>query len=269
MANDICKLTGERGSYVRSHLIPKAFTRPEEPGLPLMQAASGQRVKKRWDSWYDMKLVTQQGENILSEFDDWAVKYLRAQKLVWGGWGPMTSLANNFDSIPGTPWGIRKIKVDDPDKLRLFFFSLLWRAAASKLSEFVEVELPKAHLIQLGEMLKKRRPGPIDFYPITLTQLSTKGVIHNLVPLAQVKHIPEIAEPPAPSTKKDISIFRFYFDGLIAHIHRHAADDGYTSSLSNFVVGAERELLVSTVTYEHSFERENLSYIMAETIFSP
>lgn len=53
MANGRCKLIGTKGKFVKSHLIPKALTRHEEPGLPLIQGGSGKRRKLRWDSWYD------------------------------------------------------------------------------------------------------------------------------------------------------------------------------------------------------------------------
>jgi hypothetical protein len=79
MANGTCRLTGTKGKFVKSHLIPKALTRPEEPGLPLIQGGSGKRARKRWDSWYDSELVTREGEDILSALDDWAIRYLRSQ----------------------------------------------------------------------------------------------------------------------------------------------------------------------------------------------
>ena len=269
MASGICKLTGTSGAFVKSHLIPKALTRPEDPGLPLIQGGSGKRAKRRWDSWYDSKLVTRRGEDILSALDDRAIRYLRSEKLLWSGWGPMTALGDLHTLMPGTSWGVRKVEVDEPDKLRLFFLSLLWRAAASGLPEFSEVQLPTDNLDQLGKMIVEQDPGAISFYPTTLTQLSTTGIVHNMAPIAQVKHVPELADPPGESTEKDIPIFRFYFDGLVAHVHNHASDDGYAESLGNFFVGASNELIITTVSYEHSFEHENLSYVMAETIFGP
>jgi hypothetical protein len=263
----ICKLTGTTGVYVKSHLIPKAVTRPEAPGLPLIQGGSGRRAVRRWDSWYDKGLVTKEGEAILSDLDDWAIRHLRAERLIWSGWGPMTALGSFHNRIPGTPWGVRKVKVDDPKKLRLFFLSLLWRAAASQLHEFSEIDLPASDLDKLAKMIVRQDPDPIDFYPATLTQLSTLGMIHNMAPIAQVKLVPELSDFPDESSGREIPIFRFYFDGLIAHVHRHASDDGHTKRLGDFFVGADRKLTVSTVSYEHSFERENLSYVIAETVY--
>ena len=41
------------------------------------------RKKKAWSSWYDYEMVTQNGEDILTEFDTKAILELRKHKLVW------------------------------------------------------------------------------------------------------------------------------------------------------------------------------------------
>ena len=79
----ICALTLEPGDFIAAHLIPKALTRPSFPGRPLVQIASGKKAVRRWDSWYDERLVTLSGENVLTELDTWAIEQLRAHRLVW------------------------------------------------------------------------------------------------------------------------------------------------------------------------------------------
>jgi hypothetical protein len=261
MVNGVCKLTGASGRFVDAHLIPKALTRPAERGLPFVQSGQGgQRPVRRWSSWSDKGLVTQVGEDILTALDTWAIPQLRKHQLVWSGWGPMQSLAAGHEKIPGTSWGVRTISGIDPTRLRLFFLSLLWRAAATDRPEFAEIVLPLEDQERLRQMLVEGSAGPIDFYPAHLIQLSTMGTVHNLAPLRGEKVLPatESLQPKA------IPIFRFYFDGLIAHIHVHSSDDGDTQELGPMVVGADDELIVSTVTYEHSFERENLGFLMEE-----
>jgi hypothetical protein len=173
----------------------------------------------------------------------------------------MTSLGGLHAPISGTPWGLRKVEVDDPARLRLFFLSLLWRTAASDLPECSEVELSEPDLAQLGGMLIHQTPDPLWFYPASLTQLSSIGAIHNMTPIAQTKHIRDLDGTIGDS----IPFFRFYFDGLVAHIHRHPTDDATIRNLGTIIVGSARELTLSTVTYEGSFERENLSHILGET----
>lgn len=175
-----CALTGKEGPYVEAHILPKALTRPERPGAPLIQRRSGQRPVRRWSSWYDSNLVTAEGEAILERYDNWAINVLRSQKLVWSGWQGAASLAaDGFSLLPGTPWGIRRVSGFDTKLLRLFFLSLLWRAAASTLAEFQEVRLPPATMEALRRMIEQENAFPLHFLPISLTQISTFGVVHN------------------------------------------------------------------------------------------
>jgi len=254
----VCKLTRTEGVFVDSHLIPKAFTKPEQKGLPLIQYGSGVRPRKRWSSWYDPQLVTQAGEKLLCAIDTWAIAELRKHKLVWSGWGERRTLGPLHRSITGTPWGIRKLEGINQGRLRLFLLTLLWRAAATTLAEFSEVDMPSGDLEQLRQMICLGNVEPISFYPAQLTQLSTIGVIHNHAPMARVKTIPTLDSERPPF---DMPIFRFYFDGLIAHIQRHSSDDGYTAELGNMIVGAEETLLINTQTYEKSYQQMNLELI--------
>lgn len=184
-----CKLTGREGAYVKSHLLPKALTRRDEGGDYFVQGGSGELAIRRWDSWYDKRLVTAEGEALLADLDGWAITYLRRRKLVWSGWGPMKNLGALHYGIPGTPWGVRKVYVDDPCKLRLFFSSILWRAAASDLSEFSDVNISYSDLERLRVMIVSGELEDISFYPTTLIQISTLGLIHNHSPILQSKTI--------------------------------------------------------------------------------
>jgi hypothetical protein len=216
------------------------------------------------DSWYDRSLVTREGEDILAALDSWAITELRKHKLVWTGWGPMTVLNADHDAINGTPWGIRRIKLIDTRRLRLFLLSLLWRAAASSRPEFSGVALPPEDLEFLRTMIIRGNPAPLYFYPMALVQLSTMGEIHNHTPFADVKHVPAIGDEP----ERLIPIFRFYFDGLIIHVHQQATDSGYEARLGSLIVGNSEELAVSTVTFEASYQLENLRTTVAESILS-
>jgi hypothetical protein len=259
----VCKLTHEQGIFIESHLIPKALTKPSQKGMSLVQFGVSVRPVRRWSSWFDPELVTQAGENILTELDTWAISELRKHKLIWGGWGVNQTLGSLHNPISDTSWGIRKVEGINPKKLRLFFLSLLWRAAATSLPEFAEVQLPKQDLEQLRLMLCSKTPEPISFYPATLIQLSTIGHIHNHVPIFSKKRIPSLVHT---DSAWDLPIYRFYFDGLITHIHCHALDKGYTSSLGAWIVGADDQLLVHTQTYKGSFQEANLNALLSGTL---
>ena len=257
--SDICRLTGKSGRYVDSHLIPKALTRPEASGLSFIEAGRGRQPIRRHSSWYDNRLVTDQGEKLLAEIDDWAIKKLRQHHLVWSGWGPNAS-PPDVNIIPGTDWGIRNLTDKEWPKLRLFFLSILWRAAASSRREFDEVKLPIDNLDVLREMVLSGNTDPNTLYPVQLIQLSTIGKIHNQTPFNDTKTIPAVAGMP----EHRVPIIRFYFDGLISHFDMRSEKEIQDAGLRKLFVGFEEELTVTTVTYERSFQRENLEAIMAE-----
>jgi hypothetical protein len=228
--------------------------------VPLIQGGRGSRPVRRWDSWYDPQLVIQEGENILTALDTWGIGELRKHQLVWSGWGPARQFSMKPDPIPGTDWCVRDIRGIDPIKLRMFFLSLLWRAAATDLPEFSEVSVPPTDLERLRLMLLANDPNPLSFYPARLLQLSTVGETQNLTPILRDMPIQNFDGTP----DRSVPIFRFYFDGLVASIHRHASDDGYTTSLGALVVGHSDRLLVGTLPYETSFQQVNLMKIKAE-----
>jgi hypothetical protein len=179
--------------------------------------------------------------------------------MVWSSWGSAQALeAADFHSFGPTPWGIRSIADCETRKLRLFFLSILWRAATTGLEEFAEIQMPGAELEQLRVMVRDGNPEPLSFYPISLTQLSTRGVVHNLATLAQTKEI------PSPDGQDNVPIFRVYFDGLIAHFQRPGKLDATVADLGPLMVGNEKTMTFSTVTFENSFERENLLWNVVE-----
>jgi len=261
MAIGICKLTGTKNEFVNSHLLPKSLTKPIVAGAPLIQAGYGRKPVRRWSSWSDKELVTREGEDILSDLDDWAIKELRAAKLLWSGWGPMTELGTLHHPVDDAGRGFRRVTISDPLRLQRFCWSILWRAAATTRYEFAEVDLAIEDLERLRQAVISKYPiEAIDFYPAQLTQLSSLGPSHNFPPLAQVKTIPKYKEMP----ERQIPIFRFYFDGLIIHFHRHASDDGYSANMTNMMVGADAVLTVTTVPAEISWQYANLQQVMAE-----
>ncbi|MCF8795319.1 hypothetical protein [Xanthomonas campestris] len=255
-----CKLTGRPGAFVKSHLIPDALTKPSQAGEPLFQYGDGPKPSRRWSSWYDTELVTRAGEDILSALDTWAISVLREHKPVWSGWGDMVQLGElhtKFDD----DHGIREVSTDTK-KLRMFFLSLLWRAAASELYEFREIVLPQKDLEVLRKIvLGENEPDPC-FYPVQLTQISTKGLKHNQAPYPDIKYIPDIEnENAAPYSMKTI---RFYFDGLIAHFATELHPSHSASDLGKIVVGTEPTVVLSTVTFEDSMQGREVYSVLGQ-----
>lgn len=255
-----CKLTGSYGPLVKAHILPAALTYPAEKGLPFAQAGQDRAPIKRWSSWYDSSIVTREGEDILSEYDDWAIQNLRHHQLVWSGWSEAGALdQSHFTALPGDPgYGVREINGLDGERLRLFFLSLLWRAAVSKLPEFAEVKLHSSDIRRLRRMLIERDPTPLERFPVCLIQLSTKGPVHNQTPIAQRK--PRDVTKPNGSS---IPIYRFYIDGLIAHIHCESSR-AEVEGLGPMLLGVEARTVVTVVPFDKSWQRENLVHLIFE-----
>lgn len=254
-------MTGQYGTFVRSHLIPKALTRIPPLGVPFIQSGMNSRPVRRFDSWYDDHLVTRRGERILEALDSWAISELRKHKLVWSGWDKDQLQLGLIDTPLAENLGVRRVNGIDKEKLRLFFLSILWRAAATDRYEFSDVILSADDLEKLRLMLSNSHVNPLSFYPTQLIQLSTRGENHNFTPIKQEKIIPSFENEP----EKHINIFRFYFDGLVVHFHRHSFDDGYTDSLGPLVVGADDLLYITVVPLEDSFQYANFTRLVLES----
>jgi hypothetical protein len=248
MAYGVCKLTGRSGKFIKSHLLPRALSKPGVAGEYFVSGGQGSRPKKSWTSWYDEQLVIRKGEDILADYDNWAVAEIRRLELVWSGWGTKTCLPLEtpewFTTQP-EGFGLRQVECTNPDKLRLFFLSLLWRAAATTLPEFGDINLEPEELELLRTMVLNQDPRPLYFFPIILVQIITKELPHNIGPFAT-----------------DFS-FRFYFDGLIIHMLRNLNVD--FEQVERLMVGFSPTLLVQTQTFEHSFQLANIKRHIAES----
>lgn len=255
-----CALTRKPGIFVKSHIIPLALTRPAVRGEPLMQYGGGLPPQRRWSSWYDDELVTKDGEKFLEELDTWAIRELRSHRLVWSGWGEVEGPGENHENIFGTI-GIREVAGIDTSKLRLFFLSLLWRSAATRLTEFAHIQLPSDEIETLRRAIVREEAPPDNFYPIQLSQLSTRGVIHNAAPEHCIKPLPNFEDPDGPML--ELPSIRFYLDGLIAHMHPPSEHVGSPAEIGKLYVGVESTFILSTVTYSGSLQRLSLEDTMA------
>lgn len=210
----ICKLTGVRGRFVDSHLIPQALTRLSRTGEKFFESGIGHGVKRRSSSWYDGQLVTREGEDILAAIDARGIDALRRHKLVWSGWAQDEDMLAEF-AFSELAGGLRSVDVGPPEDLQLFFLSLLWRAAATARHEFSDVHVPASVVEDLRKRVANQSPGPLADYPVQLFQLATRGTVHNRTPLSERKSMPLADGSWGP----EVDYVRFYFDGLTSHIH--------------------------------------------------
>ena len=248
-----CKLTLKPGKFVKSHLIPLAFSAPSE-GCYFIDGAPGGRPTRRPTSWYDRELVTRSGEDILADLDSFAATELRKARLVWSGWGKEAELKDDIIPYPNSELFVRVVPDLDVLKLRVFFLSLLWRAAASDMPQNSDVSLQERDLEKLRLMVLNKSPYPLSFLPIHLTQLVTRGARHNLGPM-------KMTAPLGAGTGNGplvLNSYRFYFDGLIANIHTNVSEK-FHSEASVIYVGGDTSLIANCVSFEDSFQASNMA----------
>lgn len=256
----ICALTQTHGRFVASHLIPRALTRLSSIGEKFIEAGIGAGIKKRADSWYDYALCTRAGEDILEEIDTIGINELRRHRLVWSGWSSDEDRLKPSEGDLGEG-KIRLLKLQFPEALRLFFLSLLWRAAASSRPEFADVALSDSEVEDLRLRVLHKTPGPVEDYPIQLFQLITRGPAHNRTPLLERK----------PLVKDDgsegemISFARFYFDGLVSHIHLPRGQP-ISENYLKVCLGFQETTAVFGREYDDSRTMENLRTMFTSVV---
>ncbi|WP_225043085.1 hypothetical protein [Xanthomonas campestris] len=255
-----CKLTGDYGNFVASHIIPKALTKPSAPGRPFIQAGGGIRPTRRFDSWYDENLVTRRGEDVLSSLDSAGIELLKKHQLIWRGREAGDELEGEILWPEEGGAGLRIIPAVNTQKLRLFLLSILWRAAQSGRTEFSEVELPADHLQRLKDIILEIEAVPSNWYQTILTQVVDVGPNHNMTPQA-------LETPIQDAQGNDIGYMRslrFYFDGLIVSYVRPSSD-GLTEHEIKYTQNNEtRNYPVVLVKNEDSRQLKQLKASIAE-----
>lgn len=127
-----CKLSGTKGIGVDAHIIPKAFLDLGSNNLPSVTVGSAPsfRPKRTRIGWYDQNIVTAQGEKILHELDDYAIKILLQDTTDF-----------KQELLQNGPPLVRTLEHYNYKKLKLFALSLAWRASVSSRPEMQTINL--------------------------------------------------------------------------------------------------------------------------------
>lgn len=256
-----CALTGNAGKFVKAHIIPQAFTRPTEKGAPLLQSTRGQGHHRRWSSWYDPNLVTEEGEARLAVIDGQAIRLLRKYQLTWDSWWLFEPVFQEVYPI-ALGHSFREITLtrEEARSLHFFFVSVAWRAAASRLKDMSDVQLAPDAEDRLRRQLDNNATWDWKLTPVSLVQLSTLGEHHNLTPLLSEKVIPAYAD----KAESRVRFIRVYMCGLIAHVH-HEGYEGIGGADEPLFLGGDSRLIITGVTYESSFQCSNLLTVAFES----
>ena len=127
-----CKLTGNVGPAIKSHVVPKAFYElpPQKDGpCSLVSNAPNTFPKKLPVGIYDNTIVTQEGESLFGPWDEYAIRILLKNE---DAFDPITDGGTVLAwSLPNYEYSL----------LKLFVLSVLWRAHASAHPAFGKVQL--------------------------------------------------------------------------------------------------------------------------------
>lgn len=192
-------------------------------------------------------------------------EFYAKHQLTWDSWWLYRP---HFVPIaPGAPdHSIRKISLtrDEAKTLHLFFVSAAWRAAASRLRDFADVQLPKFTQNRLREQILQVDEWDWRTTPVSLVQLSTIGEHHHQSPFLTEKIIPAHSDKP----ERRLPFMRLYMCGLIAHVH-YDGYEGLQQSKEPLFLGGDHHLLISSISYEASFQYSNLLTVAFESYSSP
>jgi hypothetical protein len=189
-----CKLCGKDRKLVRAHIIPKSLWKPLFDDAQPPQAhshASTVYSKKSPVGVYDTGIVCGECESIFSPWDDYAQKLLLAnpseEKYVVKNGQKIAYVETDFDYA----------------KLKLFFISLLWKAAVSNHYFFSRVNVGSFEP-QLRKMILKGDPADPDTFAIMMAKCEDR--------------LGTIVLNPHPERRWDINYYRFYLAGYMAYI---------------------------------------------------
>jgi hypothetical protein len=257
-----CKLTGNEGNYVKSHIIPRAYTNLNLDKVMRVELGGlGARPKIRHDSWFDHELVTESGELILAGYDSAFSKQAEQFGLCWRH-HPVKGYSSATERDPLFNACLYSFPHADGVALRMFFLSVLWRSVNSRLEAFRELRLDWNSREKLRKIVAKEiQPHDFDF-PMILIAIDTIGQPQNLVPLRSKIAVPQIVD----GLKSEIKIFRIFVDGLVAHIGRRSMDGELRECWKGRVVGLDTPTLIGGRPYDGSWQQQNLGYLQDEFV---
>jgi hypothetical protein len=162
----ICKLCGEDRKLIEAHVIPRSFhrldpkdTRPARL-VTNVQGRHGQNIPK---GIYDKTILCEQCERRFSKWDGYA-----AQLLI-NDWKQLAPIMNGAEQIGYT------LPAYDYPSLKLFFLSVLWRAAVSTHVMFSNINLGIREGV-LKQSILSGDPGDIDHFGVVLQAFDTTDI---------------------------------------------------------------------------------------------
>lgn len=259
----ICALTGKEGKFVKSHILPRALTLLSRTGEKIIETEAGGIPRRRPSTWYDDELVIREGEDVLENIDTPAIETLRSHKLIWSAFPKGEQLPDLGVRQIDDSYGVRVLSFSSAEieSLRLFFLSIVWRAAASLRPEFKYVQLGQEEINDIRQRVLSCVSGNVFEYPIILDQLITRGGAHNRGPISEPYKIPN----EDGSSTMSLDSVRIYMDGLVAQV-LITKDEEISKRLSFFSLGANNSTIVMARSFEKSRTINDMLEVVADNL---
>jgi hypothetical protein len=222
----LCKLCGKEKKLVRAHVIPKSLWKPLFHDGQTPQTNSATPIfneKKPSVGVYDTGILCAQCESIFSPWDDYAQKLLLSKPT-----------EEQYIIKNGQKIAYVEIVIDYA-KLKLFFISLLWKAAVSNHYFFSRVNIGSFEP-QLRRMILKGDPGEPDTFAVLIAKYEER--------------VGPIVLNPQAEKWGEINYYRFYVAGYMVYIK---VDRRPTPNvMGGLVLNPEKPLIVSLRTLRTS-----------------
>jgi hypothetical protein len=162
-----CQYCKEEKKLIKAHILAESFFRfmyPEgkvEGEALVMIAENKDYTSRRRIGYYDDQILCSECDGILGLFDEYGKEIF----------------------LETEPVAVKGVEVEspfvfentDPQKLKLFLLSLLWRFAISTLPETRNVNLPVKFINHLEQMLKVKDPGGVHDFSMVITRFGFKS----------------------------------------------------------------------------------------------
>lgn len=212
----------------------------------MFQSDGHERPKKRFDSWYDPRLVIRKGEDILASIDDDAIKEIKRLKLAWKYWDDKSELAMEPFKA-GAAIGLRSLCDVNHVALAKFAISILWRAGASEMKDLQSFHVSETLLEQARLVVTGHCEFDPTVFPIKVFQFGTKGPLHNLTPMNH-----EMSQPDGEKEK----FYRIFANGLFFHVTDTASSQPYDLGQATWYLRASGKLNVICMDFQKSAQNE-------------
>jgi len=234
-----CQLCGEDRKLIEAHILPRSFfgiDPAERQPSRLVTNVAGRYGRKMPKGAYDPSIVCEECERRFSAWDDYGAELFLQR------WDEFERLEHLGEHV-----GYR-LATFDYNRLKMFFLSVLWRAAVSSHEMFYAVKVGP-----YGEALKRAvidsRPGGPDEFAVALQAFDSTDV-GMLNPMAE--------------RFEGVRYYRFYLSHVIAFVKVDSRPP--PDSLRPLTIQPGGALWLASKTFAGSPEREIMRNLVLKDV---